>query len=171
MGMTRARQTLAVFDRLDVRPSLPETLSGPAIAFREFNEKSTTGSGDMLNYETLGLEDIHLGYAGTFPESSPIHAALGRLAPGDKLAMRSLDGNGIGLFDGSGACVARLSRKAEAEWAGRLAAVRDLRVLALVCRSADQDAEPTRRERYQVSEWEIPVAEAVFDENLPSSAR
>ena len=29
VGMTRARQTLAVFDRGDVRPSLPADLDGP----------------------------------------------------------------------------------------------------------------------------------------------
>jgi ATP-dependent DNA helicase RecQ len=165
VGMTRARKTLAVFDRLDVRPSLPDALAGPAIAAREFDQKSITESGDLLNYETLGLEDIHLGYPGKFPESSPIHVVLRRLIPGDKLAMRSLDGNGIGLFDGSDVCVARLSRKAEANWAGRLAAVRDVRVLAMVCRTADQDAEQNRREQYQVTEWEIPVAEVVLEED------
>jgi hypothetical protein len=33
----------------------------------------------------------------------------------------------------------------------------------MVCRTADQDAEQNRREQYQVSEWEIPVAEVVFE--------
>ncbi|MGA2660653.1 MAG: RecQ family ATP-dependent DNA helicase [Verrucomicrobiota bacterium] len=167
VGMTRARKTLSVVDRLDVRPSLPDTLTGPAIALREFDQKWRTETSDVLNYETLGLEDIHLGYPGRFPKKSQIHAALGRLVHGDKLAMRSLDGNGIGLFDGGDVCVARLSRKAETDWAGRLAAARDIRVLAMVCWSADQDAEQTRRERYQVSEWEIPVVEVMFQENSP----
>jgi ATP-dependent DNA helicase RecQ len=167
VGMTRARKTLAVFDRLDVRPSLPNALTGPAIAFREAELKSMHESGNLLNYETLGLEDIHLGFPGTFPESSRIHVALGRLSPGDKLAMRALEGNGIGLFDGADVCVARLSRKAEADWGGRLAVVRDIRVLAMVCRTAEHDAEQTRRERYQISEWEIPVVEIAFEENFP----
>jgi ATP-dependent DNA helicase RecQ len=167
VGMTRARQSLAVFDRLDIRPSLPSALTGPCIAFLEPDLKSVPESGVLLNYETLGLEDIHLGFPGTFPESSHIHAALGRLNPGEKLTMRGLDGNGIGLFDRAQVCVARLARKAEADWAGRLAAVREIQVLAMVCRSADQDAEQTRRERYQVSDWEIPVVEIAFTDNCP----
>ena len=54
----------------------------------------------------------------------------------------NLKGNGIGLFDGSDVCVARLSRTAKAAWA-----VHDIRVLAMVCRTAEQDVEQTRRER------------------------
>jgi len=53
----------------------------------------------------------------------------------------NLKGNGIGLFDGSDVYVARLSRTAKAAWA-----VHDIRVLAMVCRTAEQDVEQTRRE-------------------------
>jgi hypothetical protein len=76
--------------------------------------------------------------------------------------MRALEGTGSGLFDGADFCIARLSHQGEAEWAGRLAVVRDVQVLALVCRSADQDAEQARPERYQVSDWEIPLVEIAF---------
>jgi hypothetical protein len=53
--------------------------------------------------------DLHLGILGTFPESSQIHVALGRLSPGDRLAMRALEGNGIGLLTGP-TCVLPASR-------------------------------------------------------------
>jgi len=167
VGMTRARKTLALLAREDVRPSLLDTLTGPAIGFRELDQTSTINPGEFLNYESLGLEDINLGFPGTFPESSEIHLALGRLNPGDKLTMGSLEANGIGLF-GANLCVARLSRKAAADWVERLGSVRDIRILAMVCRTSEQDAEQTRRERYQVSEWEIPLVEVVFEENCPS---
>jgi hypothetical protein len=42
-------------------------------------------------------------------------------------------------------------------------AVRDVRVLALVQRRADQDDDPSRRERCRVNEWEIPFVEVVFE--------
>jgi len=165
VGMTRARKSLAVFDRLDVRPSLPETLTGPAIASREFAPTSGPDSGGSLSYETLGPEDLHLGYPGRFRDGSPVHAALGRLVPGDRLAMRSLDSNGIGLFDKMGVCVAQLSRKGSAQWGNRLGAVREIRVLAVACRAAAQDTEQARREQYQVPEWEVPVVEVVCEED------
>jgi ATP-dependent DNA helicase RecQ len=164
VGMTRARNSLAVFDRLDVRPSLPSTLNGPAITLRELKQKSTIDSVELLNYETLGLEEINLGFPGRFPEGSEIHLALKRLSPGDRLAMRSLEGSGIGLFDRADVCIARLSRKAEGIWVSRLQSVREIRVLAVVARSADQDAEQTRRDQYRIEEWEIPVVEVVFQD-------
>ena len=33
VGMTRARQSLAVFDRMDVRPFLPSALTGPCMLY------------------------------------------------------------------------------------------------------------------------------------------
>jgi ATP-dependent DNA helicase RecQ len=165
VGMTRARKTLAVLDRLDARPSLVGTLTGPAICFREHDQKSVTDSGGLLNYETLGLEDINLGFPGRFPEGSEIHVALSRLNAGDKITMRWVENNGISLFDGANVCLARLSRKSAADWLGRLNSFREARVLAMVCRSSEQDAEPTRREQYRVPEWEIPLVEVAFEEN------
>ena len=166
VGMTRARKTLTIFDRLDIRPSLPEALTNPDMVLRGHELESKPDRGNLLNYETLGLEDIHLGFPGHFPRNSPIHAALGRLIPGDMLAMRALEGTGLCLFDGAGVCVARLAHKADADWAGRLGVVQEIQVLAMVFRSADQDAEPTRRERYVVSDWEIPVVEITFAEKF-----
>ena len=166
MGMTRARKTLTIFDRLDIRPSLPEALTNPDMVLRGHELESKPDRGNLLNYETLGLEDIHLGFPGHFPRNSPIHAALGRLIPGDMLAMRALEGTGLCLFDGAGVCVARLAHKADADWAGRLGVVQEIQVLAMVFRSAEQDSEPTRRERYVVSDWEIPVVEITFAEKF-----
>jgi ATP-dependent DNA helicase RecQ len=165
VGMTRARKTLAVVDRQDVRPSLPETVAGPAVAIRESVPKTTIGFSGLLSYETLGLEDIHLGYPARFRDGSPVHAALGRLTPGDTLTMRALERNGIGLFDKAGVCVARLSRKGDADWGKRLETVHEVRVLAMACRTAAQDAEQPRREQYQVQEWEVPLVEIVCREN------
>jgi hypothetical protein len=103
-----------------------------------------------------------LGYPGSFPAPAPIHAALGRLQPGDPLQQRLVAGNGIGLFNETNVCVACLSQKAKTDWAGRLSSIRDARVLAMVRRNAEQDPEPSRRERYLVSEWEVPIVEIVF---------
>jgi hypothetical protein len=79
--------------------------------------------------------------------------------------MRALERNGIGLFDKAGVCVARLSRKGDADWGKRVETVHEVRVLAMASRTAAQDAEQARREQYQVQEWEIPVVEVVCKEN------
>jgi ATP-dependent DNA helicase RecQ len=167
VSLTRARKTLAIFDRMDVRPSLLETLPDRGVIRSRFTAP-TGGQGDIqLNYEVLSLEDVHLGYPGRFAQHHRVHTALASLQPGDKLTMRPFEGNGIGLFDQSGQCVARLSRKAEMEWAGRIQSVREIRVLAMVCRKAKQDTEDNRRDSYQVPEWQIPLAEVVFESPSP----
>ena len=42
-----------------------------------------------------------------------------------------------------------------------MALVREVRVLAMVERRADQDTEESRREEYLVQQWEIPVVEVM----------
>ena len=59
--------------------------------------------------------------------------------------------------------------KAQAAWAPRLSAIREIRVLALVRRRADQDETADRRERYEIAEWEVPVVEVVL--HTPLRAR
>ena len=115
-----------------------------------------------LDYKVLSLEDIHLGYPGQFGPDHCIHQALAALNPGDKLTMRLLQGAGVGLFDQSDTCVARLSRSAQADWAQKLASIKAVRVLAIIRRSAEQDTEETRRERYAVRQWEVPLVEIVI---------
>jgi ATP-dependent DNA helicase RecQ len=163
VGMTRARQTLAVFDRFDVQPSLPGALTGSAIFRPEVDGLAEADEAmvEELNYTLLGLEDVHLGYPGHFKADHPVHGALARLEPGDNLTMRRMNGNGIGLLDQQGVCVARLSRKGAEAWMGRLDSVREVRLLGLVHRGADLDADPTRSQRYLVSDWEIPLVEIV----------
>jgi hypothetical protein len=45
----------------------------------------------------------------------------------------------------------------------RISAVREIRVLAMVHRSADQDSDEKRREQCIAQEWEFPVVEMVFE--------
>jgi len=118
--------------------------------------------GSLLTYDVLGLDDIHLGYPGHFTGEHPIHSALAKLKPGDALKLRAHeDEASFALFDAQEICVARLSRKAAAFWQPRLAGVREVRVLAIVHRSAEQQADPARRSQYKVPEWEVPVAEVL----------
>jgi ATP-dependent DNA helicase RecQ len=161
VALTRARKTLAVFDRRDVRPSLPEELTAPSVVRSQFQNETPGQQDAALSYKVLSLEDINLGYPGLFSQNDRIHRALSALNAGDKLTMRATHGNAIGLFQSSDVCVARLSHKAEAEWMPRLSAIREVRVLAMVCRTADQDPDQTRRENYKVQEWELPIVEVV----------
>lgn len=161
VALTRARKTLAVFDRADVRPSLAQTLTNPNVISQQFRSATAEPPERAPNYQVLSLEEINLGYAGMYPPYHKLHSALSALQPGDKLSLKST-GTGIGLFDHSNTCVSRLSRKAEPEWRGRLPSIREARVLAMIHRTADQDPEPIRRTQYKSPEWEIPIVEVVY---------
>jgi ATP-dependent DNA helicase RecQ len=160
--MTRARHSLAVFDRADIRPSLPETLTGSAILKRQFEAQPTTIPTTLVTYATLGLDDIQLSYPGYFAADHPIHAALSALTTGERLEMHPKPPEKLGLFDARATCVAVLSRKGAAFWREHLDAIVDLRILALVHRSTAQESESDRRDLRRVAEWEIPIAEVVF---------
>jgi ATP-dependent DNA helicase RecQ len=163
VGMTRARKTLTVLNRLDVTPALTDMLlDGPALLRRSALKTPMNGQMDQLDYEILGLGDIHLGYPGQFANTHNIHLAIGALRPGDRLSLRRHNGGmGLEMCTQQGICVARLSQGAAERWASRVNVVRDVRVLAMVHRSAGQDPEPARRERCLVSDWEVPVVELV----------
>ncbi|MBA4147845.1 MAG: RecQ family ATP-dependent DNA helicase [Verrucomicrobia bacterium] len=165
VGMTRARQSLSIFDRADVGPSLPQSLSGPSILQRASADDPATPPIMFLNYATLGMQDIHLSFPGRFNQAHPIHAALSWLQPNSKLQMREENGS-VSLFNDTGAQVARLSRKSESAWLPRLGSIREVRVLAMVHRSVDQETVSTRRDQYNVSEWEIPIVELCYEDSL-----
>jgi ATP-dependent DNA helicase RecQ len=160
VGMTRARQTLAVIDAQDVRSSLAFELEGPSIVRRNFRSSASEPEFVALDYTLLGLDDINLGYPALFDPSHPIHGTLSSLQPGDRLAMQK-SRNGIYLYDSKGLCVSRLSHKGETAWRDALPDVREVRVVAVVRRHADQDDDVERRTRCRVSEWEVPVVEVV----------
>ena len=164
VGLTRARKTLAVFDRGDARPSLPETLNGAAILRREFTGKTSEEARVFFNYQVLSLEDIHLSYPGWFGPRHPIHAALAALQPGDKLHMARDEGGNLELLNLASTPVARLSKRAQVEWSTRLDAIKEVRFLAAIRRTADQEADSARRERLQVQTWEIPLVEIVSEQ-------
>jgi ATP-dependent DNA helicase RecQ len=165
VGLTRARKTLAVFEREDISPSLPQALTGTSVVRYQFNEEKGGQENTRLNYKVLSLEDINLGYAGQFKADDQVHKALSRLSAGDKLVMR-MNGSSIGLFNNFNVCVARLSNKARTEWTDRLSTVSEVRVLAMVHRTAEQDSEQSRRDEYKVQQWEIPIGEVVFKNNI-----
>jgi ATP-dependent DNA helicase RecQ len=162
VGMTRARDTLTILDRLDPAPSPPQTahLAGPAILRGRVDPATLPSASDLSprSYTLLRLEDLYLSYAGNLEAQHPVHAALAALQPGDRLRFVAGDLN-LALVNADGLGVARLSRKAEQVWRGRLDTVRDVRLVAMIQRRADQDDDADRREQRRVAAWEVPLVE------------
>ena len=90
-----------------------------------------------------------------------MHAALAALQPGNKLHLACDQSGNLELRNATGTPVARLSKRAQGEWSTRLAAIKEVRFLAAIRRTADQEADAARRERLQTQTWEIPLVEIV----------
>jgi ATP-dependent DNA helicase RecQ len=163
VGMTRARLSLTILDRLDVQPSLLDAVTGPAVVLRDADRSGAGAPLAALQYSVLGLDDIHLGYPAAFGKNEPVHAALAALVPGDPLSPR-LEPRGIALCNRHGIAVARLSRKAETIWRVRLNSVRQARVLAMIRRTAEQETEHSFGIPCRIPEWEVPMVEFVHEQ-------
>ena len=109
----------------------------------------------------VGLEHLDLGFAGRYGPDHPVHAALAALQTGDRLRAVETDAGGLALADRSGVVVGRFSRQGVERWGGRAGSIREVRVVAMIHRRAEQDPDPERQRAYRVEDWEFPAIELV----------
>jgi ATP-dependent DNA helicase RecQ len=161
VGMTRARETLALFQRADQPNPHTVALDGPFALRREpALAKGLPDEITALRYELLTLNDVFMDFAGQRLPTHPIHSHLGQLVPGSSL-LPSLKHPHVDLVDASGFPVARLSAKACEAWRSRLDTIRAIRVVAMIRRHRDQtDPEFAKYSRSQ--SWEVPAVEIVW---------
>jgi ATP-dependent DNA helicase RecQ len=165
VGMTRARSTLTILHQGQGRPACPDPLEGPAVV----REPGRSWDGRLVvpavRYEEVGLDELDLGFAGRQPAGDPVHAALARLQPGSRLTLSMGEPRRWELADESGQPVVRFSKQGAARWEPRAEFIREIRVLAVLCRSAAMDPDEERRRSYRVQEWEVPVLEIVVNDD------
>jgi ATP-dependent DNA helicase RecQ len=166
VGMTRARHTLAVFNRMDTRSPFLRDLAGPCFAPRRESAVGVAGDARNRDYVLLGLDDVFLDFAGRCPAGDPLHAALSALQPGDHLRIRA-NGERPVLVTPTGAVVAQLSANAADRWRDRLAAIEQVRVVCLIVRRRSDCKEADYAERLRADRWEIPVCELVVSAVCP----
>ena len=164
VGMTRARHTLTIFNRMDRRNPLAGELLGPCFAPRRENMRS--GSIDLTgqDYQLLGLADLFLDFAGRHAATHPIHASLAALKPGDCLGLRPSNIRPE-LVDSQGVVVAQLSALAGDKWGENLSRIQQVRVVCLVGRQRTDNTDSEFQNRLRVDAWEVPVCELVINAN------
>lgn len=162
VGMTRARLTLTLFERNDCsNPHLP-IIRGESTFRRDADSYEEDLPEEILEtrYETVGMEDLDLGFAGRLPGDHLIHARMALLKPGAMLLPQE-QGGGIALLDSEGHQLARFSKRGVERWRPKLSRVRSFRVLGMLSRRAE-DGDGSYRERCRCSRWELPWIEAVI---------
>lgn len=117
--------------------------------------------GKVYSYHLLGMEDLFLDFAGRKAERHPARRALQQLTAGSRLRMQAR-GEHLELINDQGLALARLSKKAEEIWAGRLPRVREVRVVAMVRRQREEVAEPAFQAACRGERWQVPIVEVVY---------
>ncbi len=157
VGMTRAQDCLILMRCRDVRNPHLARLEGEACLTRHVEPNWTY---PLKRYRTLGMQDLDLGYAGSFSPDHGIHKVIRDLHTGDAVELAPSKGK---LYS-QGQPIARLSRQAQAQdWGRFLGRAVPGRVWALVHRRTEDEGEDFRH-RNQCSEWEIPLAELTWEE-------
>jgi ATP-dependent DNA helicase RecQ len=146
VGMTRAEQTLTLCafapGNIFAQP-LAELLHPWPFAGRHDPELD-------IQYQTLGLKDVDIGYPGRSPAGAPIHEAIRRLEPGDRLSLQAA-GQCYLIRDGAGRLVGKTSKSFRLELAPDVC-----EVAGIVTRFVD-DGDREYRDSIQCERWEIVV--------------
>jgi ATP-dependent DNA helicase RecQ len=159
VGMTRAEETLRLL-KIPGRTNpflkeikgdfvIPLTYRGMIEAIEHIDKK----------YELLGLNQIYLDYAGSFPQSDPIHGHLAMLKTGQCVSFCQNDSK-IEIRDRGGKCLAMLSSEGANKWRERLDHILEVRVVAMLRRNRD-DPDENFQKKIRADNWELPVLEVV----------
>ena len=162
VGMTRARETLALM-RSEERPNpYLRELKGECLLFRRgAAPNNQPNEGEFKQYEVLGLNDVFLDYAGGFPQGHSVHAHLSQIQAGEKIFLAT-ENPAIKICDKEGFCVGKLSNSASSRWKERLGQISEVRVIAMVERDR-MDPQEGFRDRIKAEKWEVPVLEVVYE--------
>jgi len=159
VGMTRAEETLHLLKLTpDPNPFLKDIRGNFMMPFTYRGRTDSIGI-DGRQYEMLGLDQMYMDYAATFPEKHQIHEQLSILETGDSVFFRPKNDR-IEIVNGNNICLARLSQEGSKHWQNRLENIMDVRVLAMYRRNREDSADGFQ-ERIQTDCWELPILEVV----------
>ena len=146
VAMTRAEETLTLCEfapgqplldalRHDLRTQTCDLAADPELDVR---------------YQTLGMPDVDLSFAGRQPPGAPIHAATRRLEAGDPLSLR-VDRERYAILDRDGVVVGRTSKNFRLE-----VEIEHCEVAAILTRYAE-DSDPAYLSSLRCPQWELVV--------------
>lgn len=163
VGMTRARETLILLNRLDSRhPHLSDFMKQDLHQRQVSSPKKLDVRLFKQRYALLTLKDIFLDYAGLRNKEQSIHEHLKKLQPGDPLELWASH-SGLFLRNQDHYIVAKLSKSAVVQWHDKLGSIQNVRVYAIILRKRS-DTDAAYQQRLQCEQWECPIPEIVYSD-------
>jgi ATP-dependent DNA helicase RecQ len=146
VGMTRARQTLTLFEfSTEANPYSSSIRNRPYALFSELNTCPAHDPAFDIKFIELGMSDVDMDYASRQYGDAKIHQAITDLRVGDKLRLVERD-----IQTGEGIVVGRLSKNCNLSEYD----VISIEVCAIASRYDKLVADPVWRERLKVKSWE-----------------
>ena len=110
VGMTRARQTLALMRLPGPNPFQDALSNAPCTLFRSGPAALPAPAPELArSYRRFSLGDVFISFAGSRRPGHPVHTAIAALSPGDPLQVRAGSGRWE-LLDRDGVVVGQLAR-------------------------------------------------------------
>ena len=159
VSMSRARETLHLFALDTAGNPHARLLSGDFLMAREMSP-GTSEPMARRSYHLLGMEDLFLDFAGIKEEQHPSRLALQKCKAGERVVIQERNSH-LELVDNDGVAIARLSKKAQGEWADRLDSIRDALIVAFVRRYRDDIEDKKFQTACYGQSWEVPIVEVV----------
>ena len=164
VAMTRARETLALARFSGPHPLQIALRGSPSALLRPAPTKLPAAAPELArHYRRLSLRNVFLSFAGYRRQEHPVHRAIARLSPGDRLEVRS-GANRWELLDRKGTVVGQLARDFEVPDGVRCTFAT---VLAVVTWDRER-SEPEYQDGLKCDAWEVVVPELVFEPASPS---
>jgi ATP-dependent DNA helicase RecQ len=120
-------------------------------------QSDINGFNENLTVSILGLEDLFISYAASFPKGSAIHKALATLNPMDKVNIVEKK-NHIHIENNHHQTIARFSNKGKVKWHDKTQTILHARVLGVV-RRQKSDGEDYDGKHEKIESWELPIVE------------
>jgi len=157
VAMTRAKETLTLLRNGVPNPLLTGLADSNAVVVRAAPRREAVDANLKRRFQRLTLADVDLGFAGRNVADHPVHRAVSRLEPGDRLNLFA-EGDRLELWDLSGRRVGRLAKKYRLMDGHRVV---DVRVSAITVRR--KDVNPEYAELARTDRWEVVVPELVYE--------
>ena len=158
VAMTRARHTLLLARFRQTHGLQDDLADHPDVLWREPMPIHPSPPAMACRHIRAELKHVVLSFAGHYPSTDSIHAAIAALSPGDRLKARVGSRGRWELLDSTGHVVGRLARAFQPPTGMRC---RLATVLAVVIWSREA-SEPQYQDGIRCDSWEVVVPELVF---------
>ncbi len=164
VGMTRACETLTIFERTDLRSRFPKEIETTGVVIRIAPDLVPKPGDSWMHkhFDLLTPDHLYLSFAGRKPSGDPIHRHLANLSDGDILILDPIDQQ-IVIRDPKKNIIAKLSNRGTEKWLPKIKQIHTVRILAIIERKKT-DGDPAYNAQNRTERWEIPLCEIILDE-------